>query len=244
MRVVVWNCSMAFHRKYQHLLALKPDIAVIPECANVETLATNAHDFQPTSSVWIGDNPRKGLAVFTFGSFRVGLSDGYRDDCPYIAPIIIEGPVAFNLLAIWACHNKKNSYQARLGPLNRAITAYRSFIQERPCLVAGDFNDNVLWDQPQRPNKHSLNVKALTDLGLTSAYHYQRGVEQGFEPEPTLYWRNRKVDGPRYHIDYCFVPDDWAKRISWVTVGEFDQWVGTGLSDHVPLVVDVKENAA
>jgi exodeoxyribonuclease-3 len=243
MRIVVWNCNMAFHRKHQHLLALKPDVAVIPECAAFEVLVAKAPDFQPTSSVWIGDNPRKGLAVFTFGRFTGSLEDDYGTDCPYIAPIKIEGPVAFNLLAVWACHNKKNSYQARLGPLNRAITAYRSFIQQKPCLVAGDFNDNVLWDKPLRPNKHSLNVEALTTLGLTSAYHYQRGVKQGSELEPTLYWRDRKIDGPRYHIDYCFVPDEWVKRISWVTVGDFGEWVGSGLSDHVPLVVDVKDNA-
>src|SRR5450759_4241615 len=27
---------MAFHRKYEHLLALQPDIAVIPECAKID----------------------------------------------------------------------------------------------------------------------------------------------------------------------------------------------------------------
>jgi exodeoxyribonuclease III len=244
MRIVIWNCNMAFHRKYQHLLALNPDVAVIPECANVETLVVSAPEFHSTSSLWIGDNPRKGLAVFTFEDFTGTLSDDYTVDCPYIAPIKIEGAAAFNLLAVWACHNKKNSYRERLGPLSRAITAYRSFIQEKSCLVAGDFNDNVLWDKPQRPNKHSLNVEELTELGLTSAYHYQRGVEQGKEPEPTIYWRNRKLEGPRYHIDYCFIPDEWTSRISWVTVGAFDEWVGSGLSDHVPLVVDVTEHAA
>lgn len=232
---------MAFHRKYQHLLALKPDIAIIPECANVESLTATALEFQPISSVWIGDNPRKGLAVFTFGAFAGSLSDDYRNDCPYIAPIRIDGPVAFNLLAVWACHNKKNSYRARLGPLSRAITAYRHFIHDRPCLVAGDFNDNVLWDKPLRPNKHALNVSELLALGLTSAYHYQRGIEQGQETEPTIYWRDRKSDGPRYHIDYCFVSVDWGTRISRVKVGTFDDWVSPRLSDHVPLIVDVND---
>jgi hypothetical protein len=48
----------------------------------------------------------------------------------------------FNLLAIWACHNKKNSYDAGLGPLRRGISEYREFIEEHPTVVAGDFNDN------------------------------------------------------------------------------------------------------
>jgi hypothetical protein len=72
---------MAFHRKCQHLVALKPDVAVIPECSNVKSLAADAPEFRPTSSVWIGDNPRNGLAVFTFGEFTGGLSDDHRDDC-------------------------------------------------------------------------------------------------------------------------------------------------------------------
>jgi hypothetical protein len=32
MRIVVWNCNMSFHRKYEHLFALNPDIAIIPVC--------------------------------------------------------------------------------------------------------------------------------------------------------------------------------------------------------------------
>ena len=55
------------------------------------------------------------------------------------------------------------------------------------------------------------------------------GVDQGKEPEPTIYWRNRKIDGPRYHIDYCFVPDYWIDESLAVDVGRFKEWV---LSDE------------
>jgi exodeoxyribonuclease III len=116
---------------------------------------------------------------------------------------------------------------------------YQQFIKESPTVIAGDFNDNVRWDRPTKRNNHGVDVSELTDLGLRSAYHYARAVEQGFEPEPTIYWRNRKIDGPRYHIDYCFVPEKWTKSISAVTVGLFEDWVGVRLSDHVPLIVDI-----
>ena len=33
MRLVVWNCAMALHRKIDALMALRPDLAVIPEAA-------------------------------------------------------------------------------------------------------------------------------------------------------------------------------------------------------------------
>jgi exodeoxyribonuclease-3 len=239
MRIVIWNCNMALHDKYEHLLALAPDIAVIPECANVDLIRRNAPDFVPSSSIWIGDNRHKGLGVFTFGAYRAEQSAIYQSRFPHVSPVRIDGPTQFNLLAVWACHAHANSYEARQGPLMRAMSEYREFIQDCPTIVAGVFNDNVLWDKPKKLNNHGTNVDALTAFGLSSAYHHSRGVRQGSEQEPTIYWRNRKIDGPRYHIDYCFVPDRWINEGLAVEVGHFQDWVGIGLSDHVPLVVDI-----
>jgi exodeoxyribonuclease-3 len=239
MRIVVWNCNMALQDKYEHLLALAPDIAVVPECANVDLLRKKAPNFSPTSSVWIGDNRNKGLGVFTFGAYSAKQSEIYESNFPYILPIGIDGPTQFNLLAVWACHSHVKSYEERQGPLMRAMTAYRSFIQDGSTVVAGDFNDNVRWDTPKKVNNHGVNVGSLTAFGLESAYHRNRDVEQGHELEPTIYWRNRTIDGPRYHIDYCFVPGYWINDGLIVDVGGFQEWVGLGLSDHVPLIVDI-----
>src|SRR6266404_9737224 len=178
MRIVVWNCNMAFHRKYEYLLALQPDIAVIPECGNIDVLREKAPNFQPKSSVWIGDSDRKGLGVFTFGFFRATRSNLYSDNCPYIIPAQIDGPIRFSLLAVWACHNKEKSYEAGLGPLRRSLDVYRDFIGERATVVAGDFNDNVQWDKPRRLNNHGINVGELQKLGLVSAYHHHRDEKQ------------------------------------------------------------------
>jgi exodeoxyribonuclease-3 len=230
---------MAFHKKFEHLLELRPDIAIIPECANPDVLTQKAPTFVPSARAWIGDNPNKGLGIFTFGSYRGALAPIYRADFPYIAPVTISGPVFINLVAVWACHNKPHSFAARLGPLRRAIAAYGPFIRERPTLVAGDLNDNALWDRPAKINNHSANVTELEALGLRSAYHTARGVQQGDETEKTLYWRDRSEGGPRYHIDYCFIPAEWTKLIDSVVVGGYDDWVGAKLSDHVPLIVEV-----
>ncbi|HEY8787857.1 MAG TPA: hypothetical protein VIM10_01790 [Actinopolymorphaceae bacterium] len=56
--------------------------------------------------------------------------------------------------------------------------------------------------------------------------------------DPTIYWQSNTIDEPTFHIDYCFVPAAWTNHIR-VEVGAFADWVGTGLSDHVPLTVDV-----
>jgi endonuclease/exonuclease/phosphatase family protein len=238
MRIATWNCNMAFRRKFAALVALQPDLAIIPECEAAQFFAAESA-FKPRSAIWIGDNPRKGLGVFTFGAFRARRDPIHRPGIPYVLPLRISGPVKLRLLAVWACHHKPNSYENRVGPLRRALRDYDRFCAGAPLVVAGDFNNNVHWDRPGRPNNHEAAVQDLDRLGLASAYHVARGVAQGAEPEPTLYWRDRRRDGPVYHIDYCFVPRRWTTRLAHVTVGGFDEWVGAGLSDHVPLMVEI-----
>jgi len=75
-------------------------------------------------------------------------------------------------------------------------------------------------------------------FGLVSAYHAIRGEAHGAESEPTLYWRDRTKDGPTYHIDYVFLPSHLVGRAR-IEIGSFETWCGAGLSDHVPVVVDL-----
>ena len=241
MRLVVWNCNMALHNKFQHLAALNPDVAIIPECGRIELIAERHNGFSPNSAIWVGDNPKKGLGILTFGSFTGTLDHAHRPDIPYFAPVRIQGSICFNLLGVWACHNKPTSYEADIGPMRRAIKAYQTFIQRGSAVVAGDFNNNVRWDRPHsKRNNHAMAVEGLEALDLKSAYHETRGIAQGNEPDPTLYWRDRQLNGWRYHIDYCFVPKQWIDATS-VAVGTFEDWVARRLSDHVPLIIEVNE---
>jgi exodeoxyribonuclease-3 len=76
-------------------------------------------------------------------------------------------------------------------------------------------------------------------VGLASAYHALRSEQQGQETVPTHYWRDRKKDGPTYHIDYVFLLTQWLGGVRELAVGSFEGWCGSGLSDHVPILVDV-----
>src|SRR5216684_4827436 len=67
MRLVSWNCRSGFHRKLESLATLAPDIAIVSECASLEILARKVPGLRPTSAVWVGSNPHKGLGVFSFG---------------------------------------------------------------------------------------------------------------------------------------------------------------------------------
>ena len=79
MRIVAWNCAKALHKKFDPLLALRPDIAVISECAEPAVLERKC-DLPAFSAppVWSGGNPNwrpengpdpwlhSGLGVFFF----------------------------------------------------------------------------------------------------------------------------------------------------------------------------------
>ncbi|HKD56947.1 MAG TPA: hypothetical protein VKD45_05500, partial [Hyphomicrobiaceae bacterium] len=65
---------MALHRKFDAMLSLQPDIAVICECAEPQRLQTWTGSVGiRAETVWVGDNCNKGLAVFAFNGYRVSL---------------------------------------------------------------------------------------------------------------------------------------------------------------------------
>jgi exodeoxyribonuclease-3 len=232
---------MALNRKFAALLRLRPDVAIVCECAEPRRLAQcGAFEGLSADPVWIGSNPNKGLAVFTYNGYAARLCEPFYPTLHHIAPVHVSGPVAFNLLAVWAQNASAGvSRKHQLGPLRRALQKYRGFLTERAAIVAGDFNNNVFWHRPGWRLNHGNAVTALAKLGLVSAYHELRGEPQGSESVPTLYWRDRKKDGPRYHIDYVFLPSHMLVRVSELAIGTYEEWCGSGLSDHVPIVLDV-----
>jgi hypothetical protein len=70
--------------------------------------------------------------------------------------------------------------------------------------------------------------------------------QQGEESMPTLYFHGSPKGKPKmtYHIDYAFIPDEWLQRLVCVQIGSPDEWISSGLSDHVPLIVDIADESA
>ena len=177
-----------------------------------------------------------------FGTTRLEFNRHRHDSrLHWMAPVRVSGlpgldqPV--HLLGVWAQNaSEGNRQKDNPGFLQQALRRYRRFLRSAPAVVAGDFNNHVQWDRPGWRMNHANEVRALARLGLVSAYHVSRGVEAGNEPEPTFYWRRRAVDG--YHIDYVFMPEEWSTCTFDLTVGPYEEWVGSGLSDHVPLVLE------
>lgn len=239
LRIVVWNCARALDRKYERLMALRPDVAIVPECAEPDVLRRKAPGFAFNDCDWAGESPTQGLGVFTFGAHRVRRHESWERRHHIFLPVEVRGAAPVNLLAVWAFNHRVPAAVApNPGTTLDAIRHYEPFLRSAPSVVAGDFNANVLWDQDGRYARFAEVHAELWSLGMTSAYHHNAQVALGEEPAGTLFFL-KKVDRP-FHIDYVYVPKQWTEtgRLHGVTIGRASEWLR--YSDHVPLMVDVE----
>ena len=228
MRIVTWNCYRGECRqRAAQLDSLRPDLVILQECGEPVPAADR-------QCVWFGSRPIQGVGVVARGEWSVepGPVDPAVADSVY--PVRVRGPVAFNLLAVWA--QKRPTY---VRAVLDGLTRYRAFLSTAPVVIAGDFNSHPRWDADDPEANHTALAGALRqEFGLVSAYHAS-AIRSGDVPEAaTLYWRWQ--EGQPFHIDYCFIPEEWAARLGAVEVGGYSDWAG--LSDHRPLLVEITED--
>jgi len=234
MKIITWNCNMAFRKKADSILALKPDILIVPECEHPDKLKFGSSTPIPTDIVWHGKNLNKGLGVFSYSNFKFKLLDCHNTDFKNILPIqVTGGTFNFILFAIWA-NNPEDKDGEYVTQIWKAINYYESLISDKAIIFAGDFNSNTIWDKPKRLGNHSDVVDKLSKHNIFSVYHLFYNQEQGKEEHPTLYMY-RHIDKP-YHIDYCFATTDFLKTLKNVEIGNYNDW--TAQSDHKPLIVE------
>lgn len=225
MRLVTWNCCGGFLAKEPLLDKLTPDIAVIQECLRPKT--------ETGQRLWFGGSKGKGLCVLANKAYRISALPQAPDAPQYVVPVEIRGPTNFVLIAVWA---KVSSRYVR--GVVRAVELYRDLFQQNDTVVIGDINANKIWDKEHPAGQnYSALVEKLSDLGLISSYHSYHGEAHGEETQATYYhsWKEQKP----FHLDYCFIPKAWAKRMSRVDVGTYAEWRES--SDHRPLLVELSE---
>jgi exonuclease III len=227
---------MAFRKKASIILKHNPDILVIQECEHKDKLV--GHIAQPEDSLWFGNNPNKGLGIFSYNGFRLKLRKTHNPDLQTIIPVLVSGPCPdFTLYAIWAWNptDREGKYVEQIW---KALHHYDKPLTNKPVMLAGDFNSNTIWDRKYREGNHSHVVKRLEEKKIYSTYHFHYKQEQGNEKHPTLYMYRHK-DKP-YHIDYCFASAGLMKNLKSVEVGRHKRW--TKYSDHVPVIVNFNDN--
>lgn len=234
MKIITWNCNMAFRKKAAILLQQAPDIVVVQECEHPDKLDFGVGGQQPTDVLWIGSNLHKGLAILSYSDFRIRLSKLYNPSIRLIAPVkLSNGHTRINLLAIWA-HNPADKDGRYITQVWKALDCYKTFIKRKNTLLMGDFNSNSIWDRPRRKGNHSDVVRELARKGIHSVYHHHFAQEQGREEIATHYlYRHQQR---KYHLDYCFASGDLLSSLATLQVGEYETW--RPYSDHVPVMVE------
>jgi hypothetical protein len=131
LRIVTWNCGMAFSRKAPGLLALHPDIAVVQECSQKSVDELHSHGF---SGLWCGANPNKGLAVFCSKKFTVQAVG--KPFGRWVVPVQVHGAALdFNLLAVWACPVGTNRANTYIGEVHQCIVKETGWNGEHVTLL-------------------------------------------------------------------------------------------------------------
>lgn len=227
---------MGLAKKIDALLSRRPDVAVLSEVACPALLKGTVPQLSEWPIVWIGDNPKKGLAVISFNGNDLSLDGSFRDTNQFIAPVYVNGNPSFRLLAVWDHNDRKEGLNKRPGPLLRALKDCAQFCKCDDLIVAGDFNNNPRWDKPNGQNNMARIVDELTKRRLVSLYHRETGEHFGAESCGT-YWHHRRTP---YHIDYIFAPESWLTKLVSFEVGTFEAWCLSGLSDHAPLIAEFR----
>ena len=118
-------------------------------------------------------------------------------------------------------------------------TRYRTFLGERPAVIAGDLNSNTIWDKPGwRINHLDQGQDPRGELwpGQRLSCNPRRGAWSGAADS---HWRDRTKDGPTYHIDYVFLPAAWIGKVSQQPSVPSVDWCGAVVPTTCRWVVDV-----
>jgi exodeoxyribonuclease-3 len=240
MIITAWNCNMRFHEKHASAAVLDSDIMVISECAQPEVLIRKGLQILDGSCIWVGKDVNKGLAVFARPPYKISrLFDDLEDLPMWCMPVRITTPSknTIDLLAVWSFWVTGTKNVKIPNQVAAALSRFSGRMSMSDVIVAGDFNNNVIWRSRDVTRNHDYTNDLLSSFGLSSAYHVLSGDEHGSEQVPTIFWQKRTVDGPRYHLDYIYLPKKWLAPPTSISIGEHAQWVANRLSDHVPLTV-------
>jgi len=234
MRIITWNCNMAFRKKYEKIMRHNPDLLVLQECENDNKLNPAFELINPNQTIWYGNNPHKGVAILSFNDVEIKLKADHNPAFEYILPLdLMQGEKKVNLFSIWAMPHKTVRAKNYVGQIWGALNYYENQLNEDSIWV-GDFNSNAIWDKKKRVGNHSDVVKLLQQKEIVSLYHLQHSIIHGEEIHPTLFLLKNKQKP--YHLDYCFASQNLISEKTKIEIGAYEDWIK--LSDHMPLIID------
>jgi exodeoxyribonuclease-3 len=151
---------MAFRKKAEFILTEQPDILIVPECENQERLAFGLESQQRTDKFWYGNNPHKGIRVFSFGDFKIKRLDIHNPDFKYVLPLSIYNE-KINLTVFAIRLQKPEKQDCYTEQVWNAVHFYGNLLDNDIVILVGDFNSNSIWNKPNRIYNHTNLVDYL-----------------------------------------------------------------------------------
>lgn len=262
MRVITWNMRKASLRSeaWNYLLELDPDIALIQDAGPVPdavrsqlAIASDAGTYiegrvarhmtlilargeigefrpLPVPNWWVGSALQAWREYFT--TRTVMLPSGESLNVMSVYSLAIPVPRSWwedqNVSSIKLVNNPKIWGTELMVATLRA----NETVATEPWIVAGDLDSSLLFDHPKPQGNAEIQerMEALGFMGMLRATH-------GHTPT----WRNNRGD-IRYQLDHLFMTGQLSDRVVSCNVGDAQRVWGPkpSLSDHLPIVVDVK----
>jgi len=253
MKIVSWNCNGALRNKTNQLDELNADVLIIQECENPK-FSTKKYREWAKDYLWIGDNKNRGIGIFSKkdisikeldwnGNFKIkglnsksNLISWNTSDLKLFLPFSINSK--FTILAVWT-KGKQGEQFNYIGQVWKYLQIHHKELYRKKTFIIGDFNSNQKWDKEKRIDSwwnHASVIKELSNLGLQSLYHFKTKELQGLETKAT-YFHHKNKESP-HHIDYVFFSKDMLYYLN-LEILKYNDWIN--LSDHIPLVVTIKE---
>ncbi|UPM53657.1 hypothetical protein [Gottfriedia acidiceleris] len=235
MKILSWNCrrGLLSIEKYEKLLGVGSDIAVIPECVHPSKIQNTKH----FDSVWKGKEGGIGLGIFSFSNdYQFSLLED-KIKYEWFIPIKVTGKTDFILIAVWMIRTPGYSSYGKL--LYTALMEYEHLLKNERVIIIGDFNiDKKLatsYSGISRGQGFEKIIDIFSRYNIESCYHSLNHEEYGRESKATYYHYNH-ADKP-FHIDYCFVNEELLQNVTKFTIGDYEEW--HRYSDHSPIIVDI-----
>ena len=227
MKVVTWNCNLNLVKKFEFIEQYKPDIAIIQECEKLDK------SYFPNSEYWwIGKDEKKGLGIIIFNK-SAKIANSYNETLVYFLPLQTD---EIKILGTWAYnHRAKQRFGDDFkGGASDALKYYKDWLlQDEKIIVSGDFNNSVLWDRRDNTNNFKNINQKLNEFNFFSAYHHFTKENFGEEKQATLF--HTKNQNKPYFVDYFYLKN---MSINNFVIGNYNKWIS--LSDHMPLIADIK----
>lgn len=233
VRLVVWNCCSGGAGKWGWVEQLDADVAVICEGPR-DSPRPNPTLLEPAVA-WhsAGHLDHKHVAIGSSRRALEGIAAREGQGRWAVAAHLGVGP---DILGIWSCPPapSRASYAASV---TATLSAWADVLADGQMIVAGDFNVGFPIAREVQTQYARKLVRTWEALGLVSVYHAFFDAVMGQESRPTFFDERRRQLG--WHIDYVLIHREQVHRVRSVELGDYWEWVASGRSDHIPLIVDL-----